>query len=212
MTVHKKQLSVRGEPLSTARRAMILIHGRGATAENILQLADELHTEGFALLAPQAAGYTWYPYSFMAPVEQNEPSLSSALALLAELVDDVRQAGIAPSDLFLLGFSQGACLTAEFAARHAQRYGGLFLFSGGLIGQKLDLTNYQGDFAGTPVYLGCSDRDPHIPLARVKETAKVLQKMGAQVNEQIFPGMPHTIVWEEIEAANGILQQTSLPS
>lgn len=209
MTIHNKQLITRGEPLSTAKRAMILIHGRGATAENILQIADELHTEGFALLAPQATAYTWYPYSFMAPVAQNEPSLSSALALLAELVEEVQQAGIAPADLFLLGFSQGACLSAEFAARHAQRYGGLLLFSGGLIGQELDPGNYQGDFAGAPVYLGCSDRDPHIPLHRVKETSRLLQGMGAQVNEQIFPGMPHTIVWEEIEAANLILKHPS---
>jgi predicted esterase len=176
-----------------------LVHGRGATAESILTLADELGRDDFAYLAPQAAGYSWYPYSFLAPFQQNEPGLSSGLARIGEVVARLEADGIPAERIVLLGFSQGACLMSEFAARNPRRYGGLIALSGGLIGPPGTPRDYPGSLAGTPAFLGCSDRDPHIPLARVQETTAVLREMGADVTERIYPAMGHTVNADEIE-------------
>ena len=184
---------------------LIFVHGRGATAESILSLADYLPHPAMAYLAPQAAGNTWYPYSFLAPMEQNEPYLSSALARLGALLAEVERAGISPERVVLAGFSQGACLASEFVARHAQRYGGLMAFSGGLIGPPGTPREYPGTLDGTPVFLGCSDVDPHIPLARVNETADVLARLGAVVDKRIYPRLGHTINQDEIDAAAALV-------
>jgi predicted esterase len=185
---------------------MILVHGRGATAESILELASLLPQAGMASLAPQAVHNSWYPYSFMYPTEQNEPYLTSALARLGELVAEVEAAGIPAEKLVLAGFSQGACLAAEFAARNARRYGGLLLFSGGLIGPPGTPRDYAGSLDGTPVFIGCSDADFHIPLERVQETTATLRRMGAAVTEKIYPGLGHTIIGDEIEQARRLLR------
>src|SRR5215472_14760230 len=168
-----------GEPLGQARAGMVMVHGRGATAEDILELAVELNRPGFAYLAPQAANNSWYPQSFIAPISRNEPWLSSALARLSTLLQQVEEARIPRERTILLGFSQGACLALEFAARHAQRYGGIVGLSGGLIGPDGTPRDYPGSFAGTPVFLGCSDQDPHIPKERVLLTAEVFQRLDA---------------------------------
>lgn len=188
-----------GRPLAEAGGAMVMVHGRGAPAEDILSLAGELGRPELAYLAPQAAGYSWYPYSFLAPMEQNEPGLSSALELLGDLVRHLEENGIPAERTVLLGFSQGACLTLEYAARNARRYGGLVALSGGLIGPPGTPRDYAGSFAGTPVFLGCSDRDPHIPKTRVDESAEVFRGMGAEVTERIYPAMGHTVNEDELQ-------------
>lgn len=202
---HSKQVVTDGLPLASAERVMILLHGRGASADSILTLKDHLLVDGFALLAPQATNHTWYPYSFMAPVEQNEPWLSSAIELLENLVEDCLKAGIKREHIHLLGFSQGACLTLEFAARTASRYGSVTAFTGGLIGEKIDRSNYKGQFEGTPVFIGCSDRDMHVPVERVYASTNILTEMGARVTEKIYPGMGHTINEDEINIVNQLL-------
>ena len=215
MTTHSKtesgphqgqQFFTSGKPVAEAQAAMILLHGRGATAVSILELADELYHPEFAYLAPQAAGNTWYPYSFLAPMAQNEPGLSSGLQAIADLISQIEDAGIPAERIVLAGFSQGACLASEFVARHARRYGGLLAFSGGLIGPPGTPRDYDGSLTGTPVFLGCSDVDFHIPLERVEETAVTLTNLGANVNKQIYPNMGHTIVQNEIDQANRIVQ------
>jgi phospholipase/carboxylesterase len=194
-----------GEPLSTARAAMILAHGRGASAEDIMTIAAELKHPGFSYLAPQAAGNAWYPYAFTAPMETNEPYLSSALQVLEGLL--VRVESIVPAErVILLGFSQGACLTLEFAARHARRYGGVVGLSGGLIGPDGTPRDYPGTFDGTPVFLGCSDVDPHIQKHRVLEAADVFKRMGAQVTARLYPGMGHTVNQDEIDSVRQIVE------
>jgi predicted esterase len=187
---------------------MILVHGRGATAEDILGLAGELGRPDLAYVAPQATGFTWYPYSFLAPMERNEPGLSSGLALIGHLVDRLGEAGIPPERTVLLGFSQGACLSLEYAARNARRFAGVAGLSGGLVGPPGTPRDYPGSFDGTPVFLGCSDRDPHIPLERVKETTEVLTRMGAQVTERIYPAMGHTVNEDELEHVRGLVAMT----
>jgi phospholipase/carboxylesterase len=187
-----------GASLDDATAAMILVHGRGATARSILELGEEFQNEGIAFLAPQAAGNTWYPQSFLAPIDANQPHLSSALSLLGTLFSDLESAGIPPERTFLLGFSQGACLTTEFVARNAQKYGGVAAFSGGLIGPEGTPREYDGSLDGTLVYLGCGDQDPHIPVERVHETEEVLTGLAGSVTERIFEGMAHGVVREEI--------------
>ena len=184
---------------------MVMVHGRGATAESILELRRELGHPDLAYVAPQAAGSSWYPYSFLAPMEKNEPGLSSGLARLGEALGELEAAGIPPERTILLGFSQGACLALEFAARNVRRYGAVVGLSGGLIGPPGTPRDYDGSFAGTPVFLGCSDRDPHIPRERVDETAEVLRAMGADVTERIYPAMGHTVNEDELEFVRGII-------
>jgi len=194
-----------GAPLADAAVAMILLHGRGASAQGMLSLADELDVPDVAYLAPQAARRSWYPQSFMAPLDENEPELTSALRVLTDLLDDVREAGLAPDRTVLLGFSQGACLATEYAARHPQRYGGVVGLSGGLIGPEDDPLDHEGDLDDTPVFLGCSDQDPYIPLERVQDTADVLLNMGAQVTTRIYEGMGHTTNDDEISHVRSLL-------
>ena len=198
-------LLLAGEPLQSARAAMIMVHGRGATAEDILMLADEFKQPGFAYLAPQAAGNTWYPNSFLAPIASNEPGLSSGLAVIASLLDQLTQAGISSERTILLGFSQGACLSLEFVARNARRYGGVAGLSGALIGPDGTLRNASGSLAGTPVFLGCSDIDPHIPKARVQETAEVLQRLGGDVTMRLYPRMDHTVNRDELRSVQAMM-------
>jgi phospholipase/carboxylesterase len=198
---------VAGKELSEAKAAMILIHGRGASAAGIMPLADELGVrEKMALLAPEATGNSWYPYSFVAPMAANQHFLDSALALIDGLVKDLNSKGISSENIFFTGFSQGACLTAEYIARNAKKYGGAFIYSGGLIGQELATSNYKGDFGGTPVMIGCSDVDAHIPLERVHQTTAQLKLMGAVVDEQIYPNGPHTVFADEISRSRAILE------
>lgn len=203
--MHKRNILAAGTPVDQAEKAMIFIHGRGGDARGILDIAGALNVEGFALLAPQATGNTWYPYSFLSPVEMNEPWLSSAISTVHELIDEVIAAGIKPENIYLLGFSQGACLSLESAARKAQRYGGLIALTGGLIGETINEANYSGNFNGTPVFIGSGDPDPHIPVSRVKESNRILTGLGAHVTEKIYPGIPHTIVQDEIDWVNGNL-------
>lgn len=204
--IHQGQpIRTAGQPLDTARAAMVMVHGRGATAESILSLAAELQHPEFAYLAPQAAGNTWYPNGFMTPLAGNEPYLSSALAVLADLLARITQAGIPPERTMLLGFSQGACLSVEFAARQARRYGGVVGLSGGLIGPDGTPRDYPGSFEGTPVFLGCSDVDFHIPKERVSLSAKVLRHLGGNVTERLYPGMGHTINQDEIDFVRGMM-------
>ncbi len=205
MHQHTKNIVTGGIPLDQAKKVMIMVHGRGATAESILSLAEYLKVDDFALLAPQANRNTWYPFSFMAPTEQNEPGLSTGLKVLAELLADVRSAGFKEEDIYFMGFSQGACLVSEFVTRNAARYGGLFVLSGGLIGDRLERSNYQGSFEGMPVLLGCSDVDPHIPLQRVNESVDVFEQMNAAVIKKIYPNGPHTVYEDEINEMNKIL-------
>jgi phospholipase/carboxylesterase len=209
MEPHGNQPVMReGAPLGAAP-VVIMVHGRGAGPKNILDLVPRLARPGFTYLAPAAAGNTWYPFSFMAEMEKNEPGLSSALAMLSRLVDETIAGGIDASRIVLLGFSQGACLTSEFAARNARRYGGVIAFTGGLIGPPGTPRTYAGSFAGTPVFLGCSDVDSHVPKPRVDETAEVFTRMGAEVDERIYEGMAHVINDDEIEAAQAILDRVA---
>lgn len=187
-----------GKPLVEAQGAMILVHGRGATAQSILALGNELAHPDLAYLAPQAAGNTWYPHSFLMPLAQNEPYLSSALQRIGEVVAQVEAAGISAEQIILGGFSQGACLASEFVARNARRYGGLLVFSGGLIGPPGTPRTYAGSLADTPIFLGCSDVDFHIPKERVMESAEVFRRMGAQVTAKLYPNLGHTIIEDEL--------------
>jgi phospholipase/carboxylesterase len=200
-----------GVPLERASRALILVHGRGTTARSILALADELAQPGCAYLAPQASGNTWYPHRFLAPIEHNEPYLTSALSALGALFSQVGQTGIPPERTALLGFSQGACLALEFVARNARRYGGVLGFSGGLIGPDGTPRDYSGSLAGTPVFLGCSERDPHIPRERVHLSAEVLERLGGAVTARLYPGVAHTINQDELGFARGMLRALGQP-
>ena len=184
---------------------MILVHGRGASAADIMNVGSELTHAGFAYLAPEAAGHAWYPNPFTAPIETNEPYLSSALGLLESLVATVTER-VPHERLILLGFSQGACLMLEFAARHSRRYGGLVAFSGGLIGPDGVRRDYPGSFQGTPAFIGCSDVDPHIRKERVIEAGEVLKRMGANVTVRLYPNMAHTVNADEIHSAAQVVE------
>lgn len=194
-----------GAPLGRGKGVVIMVHGRGAAPANILDLVPRLGRPDFTYLAPAAAGRMWYPYSFMAEREKNEPGLSSALHMLAGLVSDVVARGVPRERIVLLGFSQGACLTAEFAASHAARYGGVVIYTGGLIGPPGTTWTYGGSFDGTPVFLGCSDVDAHVPKARVDESADVFTRMGAAVTTRVYPGMGHVVNDDEISVARDLL-------
>jgi phospholipase/carboxylesterase len=201
-----QQLVTAGTPLSAATAAMILVHGRGATAQSIVQMGQEVHHEGVALLAPQAARNTWYPNSFLAPVEQNEPGRSSGLQAVDDAVETAVEAGIDRERVVLLGFSQGACLASEYVARNPRRYGGLVALSGGLIGETVDPQEYAGDIEATPVFVGCSDVDPHIPLERVKATTETFERLNGDVDERIYEGMGHGVNEDEIDAVRALVE------
>jgi len=194
-----------GAPAHRAKAAMILVHGRGASAESMLSLADVFAQPDFAYLAPQAGRNTWYPYSFLAPLEDNEPWLTSALQVIADALRGLEQEGFPAERVALLGFSQGGCLALEYVARNARRYGAVVGLSAGLIGPEGTPRDYAGSLAGTPTFLGCSDIDGHIPLARVRESTRVLGALGAEVRETIYPGMGHTINDDEIARVRGLM-------
>ncbi len=203
--MHKKNIKYSGKDLKDAKKVLIMVHGRGADAHDILGIAAHLNVSDYALLVPEATNNTWYPYSFMVKPQENEPWLSSALDLLKGLVNEVVDNGITYENIYFLGFSQGACLTLEFAARHAQKYGGIAAFTGGLIGDKINEANYSGDFNGTSIFIGTGNPDPHVPISRVKETVDVLEKRNAQVYLKVYDGRPHSISQEEIDEANRLI-------
>jgi predicted esterase len=196
-----------GAPLDSARGGLIAIHGRGAGAEDIFALAREVTPPGVTILAPQAAGNTWYPFRFLEPTERNEPYLSSALRIVADLIARLGEQGIPSERVALLGFSQGACLVLEAVARNAQRYAGVIGFSGGLIGPPGTAFDFAGSLESTPVFIGSSDVDPHVPKVRVEESAAALQRLGAAVDVRLYPGMGHTVNRDELEAARAMLDE-----
>ena len=203
--MHQKKIITAGQPLDKDSKVLIMLHGRGGSAEDILSLSRYLDVSDFALLAPQATNHIWYPYSFLAPPAQNQPWLSSALDLLKEVVQELTEKGIPRDRLYFLGFSQGACLLLEFVTRNAATYGGVVAFTGGLIGDKIYRQNYNGDFGGTPVFIGTSDPDPHVPVERVYATTNILKDMNAVVTEKVYSGMGHTINQDEITLANNLI-------
>jgi predicted esterase len=197
-----------GALLGQSRSVVIMIHGRNATPRDILGLVPQLERPQFTYLAPAARNRTWYPYTFLAETSTNEPWLSSGLNSIGRMVADLVARGIHREHILLLGFSQGACLAAEFAVRHPARYGGLLILSGGLIGPPGTRWNEEGAFDGTPVFLGCSDVDPHIPQARVNESAAVFERMGAQVSKRLYPGMGHLVNEDEIAFARTMMDKS----
>lgn len=207
--MHQKKIVTTGKNLDEAGKVLIMLHGRGATAEDILSLSGHLTVDDFALIAPQATNHTWYPYSFLAPPKENEPWLSSALSLIKEIVDDLETKNIKKENIYFLGFSQGACLTLEFVTRNANKYGGVIAFTGGLIGDKIYTENYKGDFTNTSIFIGSSDPDPHVPVERVNDSVAILEKMHAAVTKKIYTNMGHTINADEIKNANDILSGQS---
>lgn len=194
-----------GVPLNDAKKALIMIHGRGAGAHDILSVSKYLNVADFALVAPQAENRTWYPYSFLVPIDENEPSFSKSLEAIHNVVVAIQQNGIEKENIYFLGFSQGACLALEFTARNAAKYGGVVAFTGGLIGDKVYEEHYKGNFENTPVFIGTSDPDFHVPVERVNETEALLKKMGAAVTKKIYENMGHTISQDEIDVVNEII-------
>lgn len=195
--MHDYQILEKGTPLQKAKKAIILLHGRGGSAQDIIGLADEFSDDRFYIAAPRAMNHSWYPYSFMAPEEQNEPWLRSAVETVKRLIDETA-AVLGTENIYLMGFSQGACLSLEVASRFAIKYAGVVGFTGGLIGASLNPDKYKGDFEGTKVFLGNSDRDPHIPVERSEESKEIMEGLGARVLLKIYPNMPHTINQDEI--------------
>ncbi|WPP50092.1 alpha/beta hydrolase [Catalinimonas niigatensis] len=203
--MHKKNIIYSGKAVVEADKALIMLHGRGGSAEDILSLSSYLEVEGFALLAPQATNHSWYPHSFLVPPAQNEPWLSSALQWLNEIEQDLNAKGIPSDKIYFLGFSQGACLSLEYTTRNAKKYGGVVAFTGGLIGDKLYTENYQGDFEKTPVFIGTSDPDPHVPVERVEASAEMIQKMNADTTVKIYKDRGHTISQQEVDIVNQLI-------
>ena len=208
--MHKKNFITAGKKLEDATSVIIMLHGRGASAEDILSLAEHFKVQDFALIAPQATNHTWYPYSFLAPPSENEPWLSSALSIVKEIVTEVNAKGIKSENIYFAGFSQGACLTLEFVTRNATKYGGVIAYTGGLIGDKINVDNYSGDFSGTNIFIGTSDPDPHVPVSRVNDSTAVLEKMNAKVTTKIYPNMGHTINQDEINIVNKLFFANAL--
>lgn len=205
--LHQGQtIEKRGVPLSEAKAAMIMLHGRGAGAGDMLSFIDHFQAKDFAYLAPNAADLTWYPNRFLAAREKNEPKLSSALAMIHELLNEVKEVGIPSEKTMLLGFSQGACLALEYAARYPQKFGGIVAWSGGLIGTDDELVGYDGSLMDTPIFIGCSNIDFHIPVERVHQSAKILQELSAEVDERIYPSMGHTVNMEEVQAVKAMMK------
>ena len=207
--MHTKQVIKAGTQTGEATKALVMLHGRGGSAEDILGLAQYLPVNDFALFAPQATNNTWYPYSFLTPPKDNEPWLSGALNVVGEVVADIEASGIKKENIYFLGFSQGACLTLEYVTRNASKYGGVVAFTGGLIGDQIYLENYTGDFAGTPVFIGTSDPDPHVPVARVLASTAILTDMHAQVTQKIYKNMGHTISQDEINQVSELIFKES---
>ena len=203
--MHQKNIITAGRELDKDSKVLIMLHGRGGSAEDILSLSSFLEVKDFTLLAPHATNNTWYPYSFLSPPTQNAPWLTSALSLLKDLLNDIYSKGVAPGNIYFAGFSQGACLTLEFVTRNANKYGGVVAFTGGLIGDKIIEENYQGDFQGTPIFIGTSDPDPHVPVERAIKSSNILKRMHASVTLKVYPGMGHTISQDEIENANQLV-------
>ncbi|TVQ17123.1 MAG: PE-PPE domain-containing protein [Bacteroidetes bacterium] len=195
--MHNYNITEQGVPLQDAEKAVILIHGRGAPPEDILGLADFFDDGKTWFAAPEASNYVWYPYSFLVPAEQNQPWLNSAIANIETLIRNIEKQ--LPSEkIFIMGFSQGACLTAEVTSRNAKKYGGIAVFTGGLIGEQPDTSSYKGNFDGTKIYISNGDNDPHIPLSRTEETHEIMKGLGGETQLEVFPGRPHTINMEEI--------------
>lgn len=205
MYTHQKDIITAGVPVAEAKRAIIFIHGRGASAADILSLNNNLNIEDAALFAPQATNHSWYPYSFIVPVKENQPALDSALTTIKDLVTEIENAGIPQEQIYFVGFSQGACLTLEYITRNAGKYGGAVAFTGGLIGKELNMQNYKGNFKQTPVLITTGDPDPHVPVSRVELSEGILKKMGANVTLKIYPGRLHTITKTEIELAKKLV-------
>lgn len=205
MYSHSKKIISSGIPLNEAKKAIIMLHGRGASADSIISLAGQLNVDDFAILAPQATNNSWYPYSFLAPVEQNQPALDSALQLIDDLVHEVQETGIPLHKIYFLGFSQGACLALEYTARHAAPYGGVIAFTGGLIGDQLRPENYTGDFVHTPAFISTGDPDPHVPVSRVEKSVEILEKLNAEVSLRVYSGRPHTIQFQELDLVNKLI-------
>ena len=203
--MNKRKIITAGKEITANSKVLIMIHARGGSAEDILSLSSFLKIDDFVLMAPQATNNAWYPYSFLAPSHQNEPWLTSALEILDGLVNEILGKGIPLNRIYFLGFSQGACLALEYVSRHAKRYGGVVAFTGGLIGDRINNENYKGDFDGTPVLIGTSDPDAHVPVERVYATTNILKNLGAEVTEKVYPNMGHTISSEEIELANRLI-------
>ncbi|KDE57849.2 phospholipase [Halostagnicola sp. A56] len=199
MPATRTNLVTAGAPLDAAEVALVLVHGRGATAQSIVQMAHDFHQHDVTYLTPKAARNTWYPNAFTAPVESNEPGRSSGLQAIDDAVIEATDAGIPRERVVILGFSQGACLASEYVARNPRRYGGITVLSGGLIGKSVDSDDYEGDLDGTPVFLGCSDVDPHIPEERVHESATIFEQLNGDVTERLYEGMGHGINQDEIE-------------
>jgi phospholipase/carboxylesterase len=202
--MHEELIIYAGNKIN-AKKALIMLHGRGANAEDILSLAENLEVTDYLLAAPQASGNSWYPNSFLAIPQHNEPWLSSAQDLVRAVVDGFIKQGIKKENIYFLGFSQGACLTLEYAGRNADRYGGIVAFTGGLIGDKIYTENYKGNFKNTPVFIGTSNPDFHVPVERVRESVNILRNMGADVTEKIYTNMGHTINQDEIIHANRLI-------
>jgi phospholipase/carboxylesterase len=206
MYTHTKDVVAAGVPVNEADKVLIMLHGRGSTAQDIISLSKHFDIHNAAFLAPQATNHSWYPYSFLAPEENNQPALNSSIDVIGALLNEIEADAISPAQVYFVGFSQGACLSLEFAARNAAKYGGVIALTGGLIGQTLNLNNYKGEFNGTPILITTGDSDPHVPVDRVYESEGILTKMGADVTVKIYKGRPHTILKEEINlAANLIL-------
>lgn len=202
--MHDFKILQKGKPLLQASKAIILLHGRGGSAHDIISLAEEFCDETFYIAAPQATNHTWYPYSFLAPTNQNEPWLSSAIDVIKRLTDETAQA-VGIENIYLMGFSQGACLTLEVAARYAQPYAGVVSFTGGLIGDSINRLNYQGNFNGSKIFIGNSDHDPHVPLERSEVSKDILNEMGADVLLKVYSNMPHTIIADEIKSVKELM-------
>lgn len=200
--MHKRELVMGGAPLADAEKVLIMLHGRGSTAQNILRVADGLNVQDFALIAPQATNNTWYPYSFLVPQKQNQPWLDSALDLLKSLTDEMIEKGILSENIYFIGFSQGACLTLEFTARNPRHYGGIVALTGGLIGDEVSADRYLGDFENTRIFISSGDPDPHIPVERISESEEILTGMNANVRTIIYDQRPHIISNDEIQKVN----------
>lgn len=205
MYQHDKHYFTAGTPISDAKNALVMIHGRGGSSADIASLAKEFVLKDTAIFAPQATHNSWYPHSFLAPEIQNQPALNSAIATIGAVVDDITAAGIATENIYFMGFSQGACLTLEYVGRNAQKYGGIVAFTGGLIGEQLTKANYRGNFDGTPILITTGDPDAHVPLPRVEASVELLTLLGANITLKVFKGRPHTIIQQEIELAQQLI-------